>query len=155
SHLSAPPHAKKVLQSRGCQIKNCASGPRFAGASIVDQRDSLRWWTIDLTLANLVGGSILRQFQCPVAMMNSEYDMTDLLTLVVTDRADALILHAGEPPVVHWHGEPHTVEGPAITPENADKLLRSVATTRQVRELREHGTAEFGYTFRDSTQFRV
>jgi Tfp pilus assembly ATPase PilU len=30
-----------------------------------------------------------------------------------------------------------------------------LATTWWVREFREHGAAEFIYTFRDSTQFRV
>ena len=81
--------------------------------------------------------------------------MTDLLTLIIEERAGGLSLHAGQPPVVHLDGEPHSVERPSITPENAQTLFQSLATTRQVRELREHGTAEFIYTFRDSTQFRV
>ena len=88
-------------------------------------------------------------------MSTSQYDMTDLLTLVYSERARGLSLHTGQPPVFHLGGEAHTVEGPAITPENADALLRSLASTRQVREFREHGTAEFLYTFRGSTQFRV
>lgn len=87
--------------------------------------------------------------------MSTDYDLTDLLRSVVTDRADTLSLHVGQPPVVHWQGEPHLVEGPDITPETADALLRSVGTTRQVQELREHGTAEFIYTFLESTQFGV
>ena len=88
-------------------------------------------------------------------MSSSGYDMTDLLTLITTDLAEGLTLHAGQPPVVHLGGEPHPIEGPPITPENAEALLRSLATTRQHREFRDHGTAEFMYTFQDSTQFRV
>jgi Tfp pilus assembly ATPase PilU len=85
----------------------------------------------------------------------SSYDITDLLTLVTTDRAEGLSLHTGEQPIVHLGGEPHPIKGPPITTENAETLLRSLATTRQVRELREHRAAEFIYTFGGSTQFRV
>ena len=87
--------------------------------------------------------------------MLPEYDINDLLTLVVTERANGLSLHTGQPPVVHLKGEAHPVEGPAITPENADAILRRLASTRQVREFREHASLEFTYTFHDSTQFRV
>jgi len=88
-------------------------------------------------------------------MSNGGYDMTDLLTLITVERAEGLSLHAGQRPVVHLGGEPHPIEGPLITSENAETLLRSLATTRQLRDFREHGTAEFIYTFQDSTQFRV
>src|SRR5213075_254386 len=87
-------------------------------------------------------------------MSNSEYEMTDLLTLVLSERAEGLSLRAGEPPVVHLRADPHTIEGPAITPENAESLLRSLADTRQVRQLRAAGALEFVYTFRDIS-FRV
>jgi Tfp pilus assembly ATPase PilU len=88
-------------------------------------------------------------------MTNREYDMVDLLTLVTLERAEGLSLHVGQQPVVHLWGEPHPIDGPSITPENAESLLRSLATTRQVREFREHGTAEFIYIFQNSTRFRV
>ncbi|MEO6034345.1 MAG: hypothetical protein ABIQ35_03735, partial [Verrucomicrobiota bacterium] len=55
----------------------------------------------------------------------SSYDMTDLLTLVTTDRAEGLSLHTGQSPVVHLWGEPHPIEGPSLTPENAETLLLS------------------------------
>src|SRR5215510_2264028 len=88
-------------------------------------------------------------------MSSDEYDMTDLLTLVTTDGAEGLSLHAGQKPVVHLGGEPHPIDGAVISRANAETLFRSLATIRQVRELHEHHTAEFIYTFRDSTQFRV
>ena len=85
----------------------------------------------------------------------SNYEITDLLTLVTTEHAEALSLHTGELPVVHLGGEPHLIEGPPITPETAERLLRSLATSRQVQEFGEQRSAEFIFTFRDSTQFRV
>ena len=87
-------------------------------------------------------------------MSSSEYEMTDLLTLILSKRAEGLSLHVGKPPVVHLHAEPHAIEGPVITPENAESLLRSLADTRQVRQLRAAGGLEFVYTFRD-VPFRV
>jgi hypothetical protein len=103
----------------------------------------------------------IRRVRCPFVVPRrlvrymSSYDMNDLLTLVTTDQAEGLSLHSGQMPVVRLGGEPHPIEGPAITIENAEMLLGSLATTRQVRELRERGTYEFIYTFRESTRFRV
>jgi Tfp pilus assembly ATPase PilU len=81
--------------------------------------------------------------------------MDDLLDLVSTERAEELRLHVGTPPVMVLRGEHHTVEGPEITAENAEQLLRSVADSRQMREFRERGAAEFVYKFRGSSRFLV
>ena len=81
--------------------------------------------------------------------------MEDLLELVTGEQADGLSLHVGTPPVIVVRGECHTVEGPVITPENADQLVKSLADTRQARDIRERGKAEFVYTFRDSSRFLV
>jgi Tfp pilus assembly ATPase PilU len=86
--------------------------------------------------------------------MSDGYDMTDLLTLAVSECAEGLSLHVGQPPVVHVRGEAHTIEGPALTPENADALLRSLAGTRYMREFRERGTAVFIHSFKDAAQFK-
>ena len=45
--------------------------------------------------------------------MTADYDLVDLLTLAITDGADGLTLRVGEKPVIHWHGEPHSIP-PAI-----------------------------------------
>ena len=87
--------------------------------------------------------------------MSNEYLMTDLLTLIVADRAEGMNLHTGHQPLIYLGGEPHVIAGPPITPENGEALFRSLATTRQIRELRAHGTVEFIYTFQGATQFRV
>lgn len=84
-----------------------------------------------------------------------EYDMTDLLTLLVTDHAEGLSVIPGQAPAVHLLGEAHPILGPGVSPEHAEALLRSLADTRQMREFQERGTAEFVFTFRDSARFRV
>jgi len=81
------------------------------------------------------------------------YSMDDLLEVVSADKAEELRLHVGTPPIIVLRGEDHPVEGPAITVEDAEQLLRSMADTRQRREINERGAAEFVYTFRDSTRF--
>jgi Tfp pilus assembly ATPase PilU len=81
--------------------------------------------------------------------------MDDLLHLLHSDGADALRLHVGQPPVIVLEGEPQPLEGPAITTEDAAQLLQSITNTRQRRELREHGLAEFIYRFRGRASFVV
>ena len=83
------------------------------------------------------------------------YSIDDLLYLVSSDGADELRLHVGTPPVIVLGGEQHTIEGPAITTEDAEQLLQSVASTRQRRELRERGEVQFIYRFRRITDFVV
>jgi Tfp pilus assembly ATPase PilU len=83
------------------------------------------------------------------------YSMDDLLHLASSDGADELRLHVGTPPVIVLDGEPHTIEGPPITTEDAEQLLHSVATTRQKRELRERGEVQFVFRFRRITDFVV
>lgn len=81
--------------------------------------------------------------------------MDDLLHVLHSDGADELRLHVGTPPVIVLEGESHPIEGPAITSEDAEQLLQSIANTRQRRDLREHGVVEFIYKFRCRTDFVV
>jgi len=65
--------------------------------------------------------------------MRDCYEVKDLVALAVSEGATRLILHTGQRPVLFVHGEAHPIEGPAITPDNADSLLRSMAGTRYMR----------------------
>jgi hypothetical protein len=87
--------------------------------------------------------------------MDRMYSMHDLLQLINSDGADELKLQVGNPPVVVLQGEHHTIEGPPITSENAQGFLQSIASTRQRRELHQHGTVQFIYRFRQFTDFVV
>jgi len=83
------------------------------------------------------------------------YSMDDLLHLANSDGADELRLHVGMPPVIMLEGEPHTIDGPSITTEDAERLLQGIANTRQRRALRESGVVQFIYRFRRITDFVV
>jgi Tfp pilus assembly ATPase PilU len=83
------------------------------------------------------------------------YSMDDLLHVLHSDGADELRLHVGQPPVIVLDGKPQVIEGPALTTEDADRLLQSITNTRQRREIREHGAVEFIYRFRRCASFVV
>jgi Tfp pilus assembly ATPase PilU len=93
--------------------------------------------------------------------MSEGYDMKDLLWLVVTERAEKLTLHSGQPPIIRVRGESHTLEGPALTLENADSLLRNLASTRYMREfygrrlVAFNRKVAFSHISPDSAEFRV
>lgn len=83
------------------------------------------------------------------------YTLDDLLELVCAEKAQALELRTGAPPVLVVANERHTIEGPPITPGNAELLLHAVANSRRRRELREKGRLEFIHTFCRSATFQV
>jgi Tfp pilus assembly ATPase PilU len=83
------------------------------------------------------------------------YSMDDLLQLLNKEKADALNLRPGAPPVIVRQGKPVPIEGPPVTYETAEDLLHSITTTRQRRELREREMVQFIYTLRKRTPFVV
>jgi len=83
------------------------------------------------------------------------YSMDNLLTLVRTEQARELRVHVGTPPIIVLEEEQHALESPPITPEIAEQLLRSIANTRQMRELKERGAVTFIYTLRGASPFLI
>ena len=69
--------------------------------------------------------------------------MNDLLGLMVSEDAESLSLHVGQPPIVHFR---QAVEGPAIKPESAEIILQSLATPRHLQDFLDHGMVDFIYT---------
>ena len=83
------------------------------------------------------------------------YNVIDLLQLIVAERAEGLTLQSGKPPVIELQGISNSIEGPALSPENVDILLRDLAGTRRMREFRQRGNIEFVYTYQNAAQFQV
>jgi hypothetical protein len=69
--------------------------------------------------------------------------------------SDGLEVHVGAAPVIVVHGEDHTVEGPTITPEDADSLFREIADSRHVREFRTRGATDFFVRSRRGGRYAV
>src|SRR3954470_11989081 len=83
------------------------------------------------------------------------YSMSDLLQLVVSEGAADLHIRVGVPPVIRLHGILHRVEGPHLTPEDTEELMRSITSEDHVQHVREKGGADFGFAFGDMARFRV
>ena len=83
------------------------------------------------------------------------YSMSDLLQLVVNDGCSDLHVRVGVPPVVRLHGILHRIEGPPLTPEDSEELVRSAASEDHIQQVRERGGADFGFAFGELARFRV
>jgi len=83
------------------------------------------------------------------------YSMENLLTLIHTEQARGLKIRPGSPPVVEAGENRHALEGPPITGEAARMLLRSMANTRQMRELETRGDVTFIYTLQGVSRFLI
>ena len=81
--------------------------------------------------------------------------MSDLLQLVVSEGASDLHIRVGTSPTIRVHGILHRVEGPALTPESAEELMRSISSEEHIQQVRERGGADFAFAFGDAARFRV
>ena len=83
------------------------------------------------------------------------YSMSDLLQLMVSEGASDLHTRVGTPPTIRVHGILHRVEGPALTPETSEELMRSITSEENIQAVRERGGADFAFAFGDAARFRV
>ena len=83
------------------------------------------------------------------------YAMSDLLQLVVSEGAADLHIRVGTPPAIRLHGILHRVEGPSLSPEDTEELMRSITSEEHIQQVRERGGADFGFAFGDAARFRV
>jgi Tfp pilus assembly pilus retraction ATPase PilT len=77
------------------------------------------------------------------------YSMEQLITVLTTEKACELRFCAGKPPIVALEKYEYPLQGPPITTDEVAQLLRSVANSRQIRELRQRGAVQFVFTVRD------
>ena len=83
------------------------------------------------------------------------YSMSDLLQLVVSEGSSDLHIRVGLPPVIRVHGILHRVEGPVLTQEDSEELMRSITSEDHIQHVRERGGADFGFAFGELARFRV
>ncbi len=83
------------------------------------------------------------------------YHMEHLLTLLTVEKAKALHFRPGMPPLVVSEYEQRSLQGPSISADEVEELLRGLANSRHMRDLREHGVVRFVYTTRGRTPFLV
>ncbi len=83
------------------------------------------------------------------------YAMSDLLQLMVSEGASDLHTRVGCSPTIRVHGTLHRVEGPALTPEASEELMRSITSEEHIQQVRERGGADFAFAFGEAARFRV
>src|SRR5580700_1449012 len=83
------------------------------------------------------------------------YSMSDLLQLVVSENASDLHIRVGTAPTIRVHGTLHRVEGPVLTPETSEELMRSITSEEHIQATRERGGADFAFAFGEAARFRV
>ncbi|MEI7732653.1 MAG: type IV pilus twitching motility protein PilT [Verrucomicrobiota bacterium] len=83
------------------------------------------------------------------------YSMSDLLHLVVSEGSSDLHIRVGVPPVIRLHGILHRVEGPSLKNEDTEELMRSITSDEHIQQVKERGTADFGFAFGELARFRV
>jgi Tfp pilus assembly ATPase PilU len=81
--------------------------------------------------------------------------MDHLLALLTTEQAKELQFRADSPPIIVSEREQRPLQGPPVTGDDVAQLLRSVATSRQMRDLRQNGRIQFIYTPRGRTPFLI
>src|SRR5262245_38853401 len=83
------------------------------------------------------------------------YSMSDLLQLVVSEGASDLHIRVGTPPTIRVHGILHRVEGPHLTSDDSEELMRSITWEDHSQHVRERGGADSGFAFGDAARFGV
>ena len=83
------------------------------------------------------------------------YAMSDLLHLMVSEGGSDLHVRVGVPPAMRLHGILQKVDGPALTNETSEELMRSITSDDSIQEVRERGGADFAFAFGELARFRV
>jgi len=82
-------------------------------------------------------------------------DLYRLFDLVVEKNASDLHITVGRPPVLRLHNGLRNINHPALTSEETTALVEEIIPAPKLQELREVGSADFGYAHGDKARFRV
>lgn len=82
-------------------------------------------------------------------------EMVDLLELIVAEEGSDLHLEVGASPTIRLHGNLVPLDCPVLTPEDTEKLIRSITSDYHQKMIREIGTVDFGFDYSGKARFRV
>lgn len=83
------------------------------------------------------------------------YEMVSLLRMLIDRDGSDLHLGVDNPPVGRIHGRLHFFGEEPLTPQDTDRLMKSIASVDNQQELQEVGGSDFGFAFEDVARFRV
>tara|TARA_B100001758_G_scaffold147858_1_gene127532 strand:- start:872 stop:1939 length:1068 start_codon:yes stop_codon:yes gene_type:complete len=74
---------------------------------------------------------------------------------MVQEGSSDLHIRVGVPPCIRLNGILQKVDGPALTNETSEELMRSITSDESVQEVRERGGADYAFAFGELARFRV
>ncbi len=81
-------------------------------------------------------------------------DLEQLCRFAVESKASDLFIKAGSPPALRVHGRVVPTDLPLLTPEDAERMSRSVMTEEQAARFREYHELDLAFTLGDLARFR-
>ncbi len=84
-----------------------------------------------------------------------DYDMNELLDLMIEEGASDLHIHVGNPPTFRIHGDMTPVNGPELKPEDTEALMQAVTSEQHQQQIKTRGGTDFGFALADRARFRV
>jgi twitching motility protein PilT len=83
------------------------------------------------------------------------HGMNELLSVIVEEGASDLHLNVGLPPMLRLHGTLNAIDCPVLTPEDTERLMKSITSESNQQKIREIGGVDFGFAFGKAARFRV
>jgi len=83
------------------------------------------------------------------------YEMVSLLRMLIDRDGSDLHLAVDNPPAGRVHGGLVHFGNQPLTPEDTERLMKSIASVDNQQELQEVGGTDFGFAFEDIARFRV
>lgn len=81
--------------------------------------------------------------------------MNDLLELMVDQDASDLHIQVKQSPTLRINGTMTAVEGPKLTAQDAEDLMKAITSSSSQEQLKTSGGADFGFAYMDRARFRV
>lgn len=83
------------------------------------------------------------------------YEMVSLLRMLIDREGSDLHLQVKNPPTGRVHGHLQYFGDNPLTPDDTERLMKSIASVDNQQELQEVGGSDFGFAFEDIARFRV
>lgn len=83
------------------------------------------------------------------------YEIVSLLRMLVDRDGSDLHITVDSPPIGRVHGHLQFFGDNPCTPEDTERLMKSIASVDNQQELQEVGGSDFGFAFEDVARFRV
>lgn len=82
-------------------------------------------------------------------------NLDEILKQCVETGASDIHLTVGRPPTLRIHGFLKSMQEDALLPEDTEHYMRAICSETHLARIMEHGGADFGFSYKDLSRFRV